>query len=299
MMPPRLRERVKAALGALGHEPGWVDRLRARNLARTRKKLDVLVDDILERMDVAQFASFRGKACLEYGSGHLLSEALLYHLAGAASVVATDHFRLLQAPEVPLALEGVDAETLVAKLTRWDDPASIRRRLEALRQRTDWSPAGLQEIGISYVAPFDMTAAPLAEASFDMISSLSVLEHVPVAAAPALLAHLTAMLRPGGIMVHNIHLEDHRDIDGAPFAFLAADSDWTEADHDSRGNRLRASDWLRLVEAAPGTRVVRVQPLIKPGTELPGTLAARFGGYDPVDLRTSRIILVVARTQRP
>ena len=52
-------------------------------------------------------------------------------------------------------------------------------------------------------------------------------------------------------MVHNIHLEDHRDIDGAPFAFLAADTDWTEADYDSRGNRLRASDWVRIVAAIP------------------------------------------------
>lgn len=170
-----VRERFKAALGALGHEPGWAHRLRARNLAQTRKRLDVLVEAIVERLELAQFRSFAGAACLEFGSGHLLSEALIYHLA----------------------------------------------------------------------------ASPLAGESFDLILSLSVLEHVPPAVAPALLTNLLAMLRPGGTMVHNIHLEDHRDIDGAPFAFLAADTDWTEADYDSRGNRLRASDWVRIVAAIP------------------------------------------------
>lgn len=34
-LPPGVRERIKAALGALGHEPGWAHRLRARNLAQT------------------------------------------------------------------------------------------------------------------------------------------------------------------------------------------------------------------------------------------------------------------------
>ena len=48
-LPPGLRERIKAALGALGHEPGWAHRLRARNLAQTRKRLDILVEAIASR----------------------------------------------------------------------------------------------------------------------------------------------------------------------------------------------------------------------------------------------------------
>src|SRR5215213_9273494 len=100
-LPPGLRERIKAALGALGHEPGWAHRLRARNLAQTRKRLDVLVEAIVERLELAQFQSLAGAACLEFGSGHLLSEALIYHLAGAARTVAIDHCRILQEAEVP------------------------------------------------------------------------------------------------------------------------------------------------------------------------------------------------------
>lgn len=296
-LPPNMRERLKAALGALGHEPGWAHRLRARNLAQTRKRLDVLLEAVVERLEVAEFRRFSGAACLEYGSGHLLSEALIYHLAGAARVVAVDHFRLLQEHEVPRALDGVDPAVVVRALSRWDDPAAVRARLDALRARTDWSVTGLGDIGISYIAPFDLAAGPLMGESFDLISSLSVLEHVPPAAAPAVLTNLLSMLRPDGMMVHNIHLEDHRDIDGAPFAFLAAGTDWTDADHDSRGNRLRASDWARMVEAIPGAAVARVEPLLKPGADLPEKLAASFRGYDPVDLRTSRIIMVVTRSQ--
>jgi hypothetical protein len=292
-LPPGVRERFKVALGALGHEPGWAHRLRARNLAQTRKRLDVLVEAIVERLELARFRSFAGAACLEFGSGHLLSEALIYHLAGAARTVAIDHYRILQEAEVPRALDGIDGDALVRALARWDDPAAIRARLDALKARTDWTLAGLRGIGIDYVAPYDLAASSLAGESFDLISSLSVLEHVPPAVAPALLTNLLAMLRPGGTMVHNIHLEDHRDIDGAPFAFLAADTDWTEADYDSRGNRLRASDWVRMAAAIPGTAVTRVEPLFRAGALLPPDIDLAFRSYDSADLRTSRIILVV------
>ena len=294
-LPPGLRERIKAALGALGHEPGWAHRLRARHLAQTRKRLDVLVEAVVERLDAAEFHGFTGAACLEYGSGHLLSEALIYHLAGAARTVSVDYYPLLQVSEVPRALDGVDEEGLVRALARWDDPGAIRARLDALKARADWSLAGLRSIGIEYIAPCDLSATPLAKESFDLISSLSVLEHVPPAIAPGLLTNLLAMLAPTGVMIHNIHLEDHRDIEGAPFAFLAADTDWSDADHDSRGNRLRASDWVRMVESVPGAVVARVVPTIKAGTRLPEALDPAFAAYDPVDLRTSRIIVVVNR----
>ncbi|HEY0572293.1 MAG TPA: class I SAM-dependent methyltransferase, partial [Enterovirga sp.] len=225
----------------------------------------------------------------------LLSEALIYHLAGASRVVAADHFRLLQDDEVRRALDGVDAEVLIRELARWDDTAAVRGRFDALKRRTDWSLPALNDIGVSYVAPYDAAAGPLPGESFDLISSLSVLEHVPPAAAPVILGNLLAMLRPAGTMVHNIHLEDHRDIEGDPFAFLAAGGDWTNADHDSRGNRLRASDWVRIVESIPGAVVARVVPMIKSGTRLPDALDPAFAAYDPIDLRTSRIIIVVKR----
>ena len=291
-LPAGARERIKAALGAVGHEPGWAHRLRARHLAQTRKRLDVLVEAVVERLELAEFRSFAGAACLEYGSGHLLSEALIYHLAGAARTVSVDYYPLLQISEVPRALDGIDEDGLVRALARWDDAGAIRARLGALRARADWSLAGLRSIGIEYVAPCDLAAVPLANESFDLISSLSVLEHVPPTIAPGLLTNLFAMLAPTGVMVHNIHLEDHRDIEGAPFAFLAADTDWSDADHDSRGNRLRASDWVRMVEAIPGAAVSRVEPLFKADAALPPGIDPAFRGYDEADLRTSRIILV-------
>ena len=154
------------------------------NLAQTRKRLDVLVEAIVERLELAQFRSFAGAACLEFGSGHLLSEALIYHLAGAARTVAIDHCRLQEA-EVPRALDGIDGDALVRALARWDDPAAIRARLDALKARTDWTLAGLRSIGIDYIAPFDLAASPLAGESFDVISSLSVLEHVPAPDQPS------------------------------------------------------------------------------------------------------------------
>lgn len=293
-LPPRWRERLKGALGALGHAPGWAQRLRARELAATTKRLDNWAQPLSNMLRTAGVTSLRGASCLEFGSGHLLAEPLLYHLVGARRVVAVDYFPILQEGLLSAVCAGVDEEALVATLAPFEAPEAVRARYHALVARRDWSLAGLTELGIAYRAPYDAAAGPLPGESFDLIASCSVLEHVPAGAAAPILANLAAMLAPGGTMLHAIHLEDHRDFEGAPFAFLAADTDWTEADADKRGNRLRASDWLRIARAVPGAEIVAAKPEIRE-TALPARLDPRFACYDPDDLRTSHLVLALRR----
>lgn len=76
----------------------------------------------------------------------------------------------------------------------------------------------------------------------EFITSTSVLEHVtkPV----EVLAAFRRFLIPGGLMWHSIDLRDHRDF-SRPLAFLSL----TEEEYEKKSeNRLRASDWLRLLE---------------------------------------------------
>ena len=320
-----------------------------RELAAGTKRLDRWAPETARLLSSAGIASLEGRACLEFGSGHLLTEPLLYHLLGASRVVATDYFPILDETLIGGVCDGVDEEALVAALAPFAPEADIRRRWRALRGRTDWSLAGLAEIGIAYLAPYDAAAGPLEAGAFDLVASCSVLEHVPVEAAGAILAGLAACLRqpipdltretlsprgrgrvdaqrrPGegggtsperarpplpvgfadstspprgedfapGVMVHAIHLEDHRDFAGAPFAFLAADTDWRPAHADRRGNRLRASQWRDLFDVVPGLDVIADEREVRDAA-LPA-LDPSFAAFPLDDLRTKRQVLAARR----
>jgi SAM-dependent methyltransferase len=294
-LPPHWRERLKKFAGALGHEPGWAQRFRARRLAGSTKRLDRLAPEIASLLHGGGITRLTGASCLEFGSGHLLAEPLIYHIAGARRVVAVDYFPIIQERDLGLVRQGAEIEALVSALASFDDPTAVRRRAEAMLARTDWSLDSLRELGISYVAPYDASAGPLEVDAFDLIASVSVLEHVPAAEAQTILQTLFAMLAPNGTMVHAIHLEDHRDFERTPLAFLAADSDWREEDHDQRGNRLRASDWLRLAEKLPSALLTGVHKSIRADVSLPASIDPKFSTYDREDLRVGGLVLGLRR----
>lgn len=293
-LPGGWRERIKIAAGMAGHAPGWAQRLRARRLAAGVKRLDVASETLAGLLSQGGIKRLAGARCLEFGSGHLLSEALAYHLAGARRVVAVDYFPILQARELPLVCRGADPERIVAALGRFDSPGNVRARLAALMARKDWSLDRLAGLGISYVAPYDAARSPLDRGAFDVISSVSVLEHVPISAAEPILTNLFAMLGPGGTMVHAIHLEDHRDFRRDPFAFFAADTDWTQADCDRRGNRLRPSDWRGMAGALDAAAVDALVTRSEP-SKLPDRIDPVLARYDRADLAAAGVVLTVRR----
>ena len=294
VLPPRWRERLKRAAGALGHQPNWAQRLRARQLAEGAKRLDKWAPNLASMLQTAGVRSLDGRACLEFGSGHLLTEPLLYHLLGGRRAVAVDYFPILEEGLVRSACVDVDEDALVSALQPFAPADRIRGRYRALLTRKDWSLTGLAELGLSYVAPYDAASGPLEPAAFDLIVSCSVLEHVPVADAPRILANLAAMLRPGGVMVHAIHLEDHRDFHNAPLAFLAADTDWSEADADRRGNRLRQSDWLAMAKDLDGVDVIAAEARMA-ATDLPARLDPRLAAYARDDLRVGGLVIALRK----
>lgn len=295
LVSPRSKERLKALMGALGHRPGWAQRVRARRYATGMKRLDHVAAWFLPRLRQAGIESLRGARVMEFGAGHLLSEPIICWLAGASHVEANDYFPILQPGEIGRSVASADLARLESLMDGWGDPAERRARLDALLGGATRSLAGLERLGIVYVAPLDLSRPHPEPGSFDLINSLSVLEHVPPAAAPAILANLHAALAPGGRMIHNIHLEDHRDFENAPFAFLAADSDYREGDADARGNRLRASDWLAMAEALPGAEVTVNLRAERDVALLPRRLDPLFAGRDPRDLATGGLDICITR----
>jgi hypothetical protein len=102
-----------------------------------------------------------------------------------------------------------------------------------------------------------------------------------------------AALRRGGVALHAIHLEDHLDFRRNPLAFFSADTDWRERDADARGNRLRASDWLRIFRSLPAAQVEILWEVVREDAPLPRSLDSAFAGYAERDLRIGGIMLAV------
>jgi SAM-dependent methyltransferase len=157
------------------------------------------------------------------------------------------------------------------------------------------SIAGLATMGVHYLAPADARATGLADASIDLASSTSVLEHVPPADIASILRELKRICRPGALLSMLIDYEDHygqRKGDAGIYNFLRfSDREWRKYNTSSHfQNRLRHSDYAALF-AASGFETLEVEPL-RPDDwreQLARIdLADRFRTYELDDLGISR-----------
>lgn len=295
-LPASTRERLKATFGMLGHGPSAADGLRARMLAGDKKRVDRSARKTAALLTSHGFSGLAGKDVLEYGAGFLLSDVIAYHLAGARRVIALDYYPILDFAQSRHALAAADRAAIVAAMASHAPEEMVRRRLDALLALDPFDAAGLETLGIVYRAPCDVTRDPLDPASLDFIHSVSTFEHVPAAIVPDVLAALAAALRPGATMAHSIHLADHRDIDAAPFAFLADGDDWSPEQSDARGNRLLAPDWERIARAIPGVELMRLKATPNDAAALPAVLAPAFRAMPEAVLRVEWVRLVLRKT---
>lgn len=244
LVPEGLRHRIRQA-------EWWRRRYNRRHaveLASTSKRLDLCAAQMAHMFHLADHPPLAGKVCLEVGCGWILTHALVCHLMGAEKVIVSDIERMAKPPYIPVAVGGAVHYIVRDVLSPFAPHPEIRARLERLAAIEHWDFDVLAELGIEYVAPIDLARERLGR-PVDFIYSLSVLEHVPVDDIPGLLANIVADLAPGGTMVHAIHLEDHRDIQGAPFPFLAEDGDrYGRGEQSDHGNRVRRSGWRRLFD---------------------------------------------------
>ncbi len=139
-----------------------------------------------------------GKRVLELGPGDNLGVAIKWLGAGARSVVGLDRFEV----RAPLRIEAASYEALLNSLTPTE-----RKNVGAAIRITNGQIALSERL--RYVSGVSIEdASQLFEAeSFDIIYSIAVLEHVydPDAAFDA----LDRLLRPGGVMFHQIDFHDH------------------------------------------------------------------------------------------
>jgi SAM-dependent methyltransferase len=181
-------------------------------------------------------ADLRGARVLELGPGDNLGLALRFLAAGAGEVVTLDKFA------VPRD-EAHEAAIYRALLDRLG-PEERERASAALAGDGRFDPRRLRALtGLS----IEEAPGALEPESFDVILSVAVLEHVydPDAA----LAAMDRLLRPGGVMLHQVDFRDHAMFTGAgshPLTFLTISPRvWgLMTRHTGRPNR-RLSGWWR------------------------------------------------------
>jgi SAM-dependent methyltransferase len=259
-LPPRTRIMAKTLLASAGHRASFLDPIRGRHHAKTQKRFANVARDLFKEFELAGITSLRGKRCLEYGCGYVLTEAAYYWLLGASQIVAVDYNRIAQFQYLRIALHGAD---------------EFHPGIE------QFSPAMIE-----YLAPFDARYDPIPQVDF--IRSNAVLEHIPAVDVPVILQRLSEALQPGGMMLHTIDLKDHLDAQNDPNGFLR-DPSYKQSDCDTRGNRLRKSDWLRIFSTLKGLQTSS-HPTIEP-------FRYRVDGYSDEDLSTVRLFLVSTKRE--
>jgi hypothetical protein len=294
-LPPRTRETVQRLIGAGGQSESRLNSWQAKRLAAREKHPAKLLPQVARICAVTERPLLDGARVMEYGSGYLLAEPLLYTLFGADEVTAVDATPLLQSKVLRDYATDTDWRVLIEQtLPAFDTDRLERwiRRLQRAASRTneDW----YRDLGIRYIAPHDILTDNEPRKPFDLIVSRSTLEHAPPELATAVFDRLTALLAKNGSAYHHIHLEDHRDIDEHPFGFLSALDDYGPDDVKQRGNRLRASDWWQSCVAQTDMhwKFEAAAPRL---AQLPRFLASEFETADPHDLAIGHLTLIGRR----
>jgi hypothetical protein len=146
----------------------------------------------------------------------------------------------------------------------------------------------LNALGIEYLSPVDIAAKSLG-IPVDFVYSLSVLEHVPKTCIQPLLSNLVLDLKPGGCLLHCVHLEDHQDSE-APFDFLSKPAaSYSQLSEIVRGNRVRRSEWSEIFSKLRGVESKMLYSYVRTERPLPESLDSSVRFTDEPDLRTTHI----------
>ncbi|MCC7437043.1 MAG: class I SAM-dependent methyltransferase [Armatimonadetes bacterium] len=225
-------------------------------------------------------------AFYEFGVGWDMLTPLIYYMHGVRNQTIID------------IKHGLKLELMNHALQRLAIHHNIVEQMagKAL-QRIDTTPinniADLQSrFGITYHAPMDARVTGFAANSIDVLTTTSVLEHIPAKDIPAILTESRRVLKPNGIVSFVVDPKDHYwffDKSITMFNFLKfSNSIWNIINSSQTyQNRLRYSDYITLFHEA-GFRIVEEEKITATPTELAELqqlqLAPRFKEYTLDDL---------------
>ena len=181
-----------------------------------------------------------GKRVLELGPGDSFGVALAFLSAGAAQVVCQDRF-------APRRDTAHHQRVYAAQRERLSGESAARYDAAFLPDGRFDEKKLLALVG----EPFEAAGARLEPASFDLIVSRAVLEHV--ADLPAAYGQMHRLLRPGGLMLPKVDFRDHgmfTALGQHPLTFLTV-APWLYGymvRHSGKPNRQLLSEHKKLVQ---------------------------------------------------
>jgi len=203
-------------------------------------------------------APIEGAHVFEVGTGWMPLIPIGYWMAGTARVSTYDLNRHLSFHLLRKTLCWMDEHGDFFR-NLWQGILTERRVATCLgmvRALKNAPKRFLQEAGIAYAAPADASCTGLPEASVDLHTSVSVLEHIPRPALAAIFAEAKRIVRPGGAILHLVDPTDHfahGDPSIPHVHFLRFDEkEWRKYNDNPFAfhNRLFDSDYRRLFETS-------------------------------------------------
>ncbi len=291
-LSPSAREFLKVVANSAGHRRSALDKLKALDHAVGKKRLDIVCQEVRRRLDDARIGSIRDRVVLEFGAGYCPTEVLVFILLGARRVYAVDCNPIAQLAALERSMRAA-ARSSIEVASGGDE-----RCLKILSTMVGLDTAEWREWlaeRLVYLAPFDVARNRIGE-PVDLVDSIHVLEHIPPADVRPTLDGLRMVLAPGGTMIHDIDLRDHRDFDGDPCGFLRRDDIFDAArDTDRRGNSLRRDDWLRAFAETAELQSRCAAASYSDRAFVPSNLRPDLVGRDISDLSCSRMLMVGTR----
>ena len=229
----------------------------------------------------------------EFGAGWDLFSNLNLYCLGAKDQTTIDVRRLIRTDAINAAIDYLQINPPKGAVRR--PPRRVRR--SSLEQ-------DLQEVyGIAYLAPADARRLQVADNTFDLITTTSVLEHVPSEIIPEILSECFRVLKPNGVMVHTIDYSDHyAHSDGSinNYNYLQFTKDqWKKYNPDIHyQNRMRTNYYLSVFEQA-GFSVLSKREWAGDAAELANILIAPdFREFSTPELLVLGIEIVLTKLRR-
>lgn len=297
-MPPVIRQKLKIVLkSGSGHESSKFNKIIATRDANGKCRIDRFAQLFSNYLTASNVAGMEGRRCLEIGTGFVGSSPVVMWLLGAQAITSIDLNRLLIPDALKESILSVARKELFCILRKHvTSEESLSNRIDQIYAWAGSEQKKLPEC-FSYLAPFDILADRFETDDFDFIFSISTLEHIPRSIVSQFVEKMVSVMVNGGEGLHSIDLTDHFDSQDNPFRFLALkDDDYSEdSDADSRGNRIRGSEWLD-VFVRSGLTADIVMSSNAPRSQLPEVLASPFKGMEVEDLLRTSVLVRTYKT---
>lgn len=244
-----------------------------------------------------------GKRFVEVGTGHMVNLPTALWLMGAGETITIDLNRYLSEELIEESNQYI-RENGVAVLAMFGDRAathSFKERFEQLRSFRGNCDNLLVMMNVRYHSPSDARHLPIANGTVDFHVSNTVLEHIPPKVLAEILEEAKRVLKPEGLLVHNIDPSDHfshNDDSIVAVNFLKfTEKEWGRwgGNRFMYHNRLRARDYIPLFEQA-GARILRSEGKVDERSLMALrnglALAKEFWGLSPEELAVTELFVV-------